>query len=288
MIGGALTPVLLAAGHKVLSLVRRRPSAPEEVGWDPSAGTIDAAALRGVDGVVHLAGENLAGGLWTAARRRRILESRRRGTRLLATALAGLPDPPRVMVSMSAVGYYGNQGDARLTEDAPNGAGFLAEVCREWEDAAEPARVAGIRVVHPRLGVVLHSSGGMLARLLLPFRLGLGARLGDGSQWLSWISLDDAVRIIHYLLVHPDVSGPVNATSPVPVTNREFTSTLARVLRRPAWLAIPRPVLTLTLGDLAREALLSSTRAFPERLEQLGYRFADPELRPALDRMLHH
>jgi uncharacterized protein (TIGR01777 family) len=288
LIGRALVRSLAAREYRVISLVRRPPRTPDEVAWDPAAARLDPAELRGIDGLVHLAGENLAGGLWTAARRRRILESRQTGTSLLASAVAALAEPPRVMISMSAVGYYGHQGDRPLTETAPNGDGFLAEVCRVWEASAEPARAAGIRVVHPRTGVVLHPEGGMLNRLLLPFRLGLGARLGNGRQFVSWITRDDAVAVIRFLLERADVAGAVNVTSPEPVTNREFTETLARVLHRPAGLAIPAPVLTLLLGDLAREALLSSTRALPARLEDLGFRFSHPALEPALRQVLGH
>jgi uncharacterized protein (TIGR01777 family) len=285
MIGSALVHSLRTDGIQVVRLVRRTPIRPDESFWDPSAGTIEAGRLEGIDGAVHLAGENLGGGLWTEARKQRIRESRVQGTSLLAATLANLSHRPRVLVSASAIGYYGDRGDAVVTETDPGGHGFLAEVCRVWEASADAARQAGIRVAHPRFGVVIHPKGGMLAKLLLPFRLGLGAQLGSGAQWLSWTTLGDVVAAIRFLLEH-DVHGSVNVTAPVPVTNREFTSTLAAALHRPALMAIPRVVLELVLGDLAREALLFSTRAIPGRLSELGFRFQDPELGPALETLL--
>jgi hypothetical protein len=286
-IGSALVAALRRNGANLLRLVRREARAPDEIAWDPATGRIDASRLEGVTEVVHLAGENIAGGRWTEARKRRILESRVRGTTQLAEALAGLQRPPTVWVSASAIGFYGDRGDAVLTETEPPGTGFLTEVVGAWERAADPARRAGIRVVHPRFGVMLHPSGGMLKPVLLPFRLGLGARLGAGRQWMSWVSLRDGIGIIRFLLEQREAHGPLNATSPAPVTNAEFTSALARALHRPAWMVIPRFLLELVLGDLARETLLESTRAVPSRLTALGYRFQDPELQPALDRMLN-
>ena len=285
MIGSALVQSLRRDGHRIVRLVRRPAVRPDESFWDPTAGIIDAARLEGIDGVVHLAGENLAGGLWTDARKRRIRESRVQGTSLLATTLAGLISPPGVMVSASAIGYYGDRGDTVVTEAAPNGRGFLAEVVQVWESSADPARERGIRVAHPRFGVVLAREGGMLPKMLLPFRLGLGAQLGSGSQWLSWTTLRDVVAAIRFLL-DQEVGGALNVTAPAPVTNREFTRVLAQALHRPALMAIPRFVLELVLGDLAREALLSSTRAIPGRLQELGFRFQDSTLKPALENLL--
>ena len=285
MIGSALVQSLRRDGRQVVRLVRRPPVRPDESYWDPATGAIDAARLEGLDGVVHLAGENLSGGLWTEARKRRIRESRVQGTTLLATTIANLSRRPGVMVSASAIGYYGDRGDTLVTEAAPNGRGFLADVVRAWEDSAEPAREQGIRVAHPRFGVVLDRQGGMLSKLLLPFRLGLGAQLGAGTQWLSWTTLRDVVAAIRFLL-EQDIEGAVNVTAPAPATNREFTRSLAAALHRPAVMAIPRIVLELILGELAREALLSSTRAIPARLHDLGFRFQDPDLGPALETVL--
>jgi len=280
-LGTALRAALERDGARVVPLVRRPPS-PGEIGWNPGEGVLDPNALEGADAVIHLAGESIGGGLWTAERKRRIRESRVRGTALLAGALATLGRRPAVMLSTSAVGIYGDRGEEILTEAAPPGMGFLAEVAQAWEAAADPARSAGIRVVHPRLGVILHPSGGMLQRVLLPFRMGLGGPLGGGGHWMSWLSLDDAVATYRFLLDQGDVSGPVNATAPTPVTNAEFTRELASALGRPAFLAAPRVALELVLGDMARELLLASTRAVPARLEASGYRFVHSTLASVL------
>jgi hypothetical protein len=271
----------------VIRLVRRVPG-PGEVQWDPASRTIDLAGLEGVDGVVHLAGEGIASGLWTGARKRRIRDSRVDGTRLLATALSRLERRPSVLVSASAVGIYGNRGDEILEESSPPGAGFLAEVGQAWEAATLPAKEAGIRVVLPRIGIVLSPRGGALARLVPLFRLGLGGRLGTGTQWMSWITLDDVVRIVITALDQASLSGPVNAVAPAPVTNGEFTRELAAAVRRPAVFHAPAPLLELVLGDLAREALLASQRAVPRALLAAGFAFGDPLLGPALQRILRH
>ncbi|HMH57205.1 MAG TPA: TIGR01777 family oxidoreductase, partial [Gemmatimonadales bacterium] len=252
LIGAALVPRLTSEGHRVSRLVRRA-AGPGEIFWDPAAGSLNPTALEGVDAVAHLSGENV-GARWTTERKARIRSSRVASTRLLSETLAGLQRPPEVLVSASAVGIYGNRGDEVLTEESlpgdPN-RDFLVSVTQEWEKAAEPARVEGIRVVHPRFGVVLSPAGGALRKMLLPFRLGLGARLGSGRQWMSWISIDDAVEAVHRALVGDGLEGPVNVTSPEPVTNRDFTRTLARVLSRPALLAVPEPALRLALGEMA-------------------------------------
>ena len=287
LIGAALVPRLTSEGHRVSRLVRRA-AGPGEIFWDPAAGSLDPRGLEGVDAVVHLSGENV-GARWTAARKTRIRSSRVASTRLLSETLAGLQRPPEVLVSASAVGIYGNRGDEVLTEESPPGdpnRDFLVSVTQEWEKAAEPARVEGIRVVHPRFGVVLSPTGGALRKMLLPFRLGLGARLGSGRQWMSWISIDDAVEAVHQALVDDGLEGPVNVTSPGPVTNRDFTRTLARVLSRPALLAVPEPALRLAFGDMAEGTILSSTRAAPARLLQAGYRFGHPDLESALRHVL--
>jgi uncharacterized protein (TIGR01777 family) len=286
LIGSALMRRLAADGHRVTRLVRR-PAGPGEVTWDPVAGTIDAQRLAGVDGVIHLAGENL-GHRWTRRRKASIRNSRVRGTQLLSETIARLERPPRVLIAVSAVGIYGNRGNELLTDTSQPGdphRDFLVAVCLEWEAAADPARAAGIRVVHPRFGVVLSPKGGALRRLLPPFRLGLGGHLGDGSQWMSWISIHDAVGILRYALV-ADLHGPVNATAPEPVTNRSFTRTLGRVLRRPTLFPVPAVALRLALGEMADRTLLSSARVVPSRLLQSGYRFEHPELEGAFRQVL--
>lgn len=285
LIGRALVPLLTTGGHRVTRIVRRRPGAGE-VRWDPAGGSIDAAALEGVDAVVHLAGEGIASGLWTAARKRRIMASRVEGTRLLAGALAGLRSKPDVLVSVAGSNIYGNRGDERLEDGAAPGQGFLADVVRGWESAADPARDAGIRVVHPRFGAVLTPAGGALAAMLPIFRVGAGGRVGSGRQWMSVVSIDDAIGIIHHAITTPSVSGPCNACIPEPVTNAEFTRTLGRVLHRPARLVAPAPLLRAALGQLADEALLFSMRTEPTALLAAGYRFRHPTLERALSHVL--
>jgi uncharacterized protein len=282
LIGSALIPFLTTGGHDVVRLVRSTRPQAGAVSWDPSAGTIDEAGLAGIDAVVHLAGENIAGGRWTAARKTRIRESRVRGTRLLSEALARMRAKPRVLVLSSAIGFYGHQGAAVLDEDSPPGTGFLAEVCREWEAAARPAEDAGIRIVRLRTGVVLTPAGGALAKMLVPFRLGAGGRLGDGRQFMSWISIDDMVSLILFAIGHDALRGPVNATAPEPVTNREFTRTLASVLNRPAILPVPAPALRLLFGEMAEATILGSLRAVPGRALAAGFRFRHPDLEGAL------
>ncbi len=284
-LGSALVPFLTAGGHRVRAVVRSEPGTGE-VAWDPAAGRIDAAALEGVDAVVHLAGEGLATRRWSPAHREAVRSSRVEGTGLLAGGLAGLARPPAVLVCASAVGIYGSRGDEVLDEEAPTGTGFLADVGRAWEAAADPAREAGIRVVHLRFGIILSPSGGALATMLLPFRLGIGGRLGSGRQWMPWISLDDAVGVIHHAMLSDALAGPVNAVSPRPVTNAAFTRTLGRVLRRPTVATVPAPVLRLAVGAMADEALLASLRVVPGRLQGSGYPFRHPELEAALRHVL--
>ena len=250
------------------------------------AGTIDRAELEGLDAVVHLAGAPIADGRWTDERRRAILDSRVEGTRLLAGALAGLDEPPPVLVCASAIGYYGDRGDRRLDEDAGRGDGFLADVVEAWEAAAAAAREAGIRVVHLRFGVVLWPAGGALARLLVPMDAGVGGRLGSGRQVWSWVGLDDVLGAVVHAIGTPELEGPVNVTAPDPVTNAELTNVLADVLGRPAFLPVPAGALRLALGEMADELLLSSARVVPEALQRTGYRFSDPVLEPALRHML--
>lgn len=285
LIGTGLVQSLRAQGNEVRCL-KRGVAGGDVISWDPEAGRLDARALEGLDAVVHLAGENIAAGRWTPARKQRILASRVRGTWLLSQTLAQLARPPQVLICASAVGYYGDRGAEELREDSPPGQGFLAEVCRAWEEAAEPARAAGVRTIHLRFGMVLSAAGGALARMLPPFRLGLGGRIGNGQQYLSWINLDDAVRALGHLLEHPDLSGPFNAVSPHPCTNAEFTRALGQVLHRPTVFPVPVWVLRLVLGEMARELLLASTRAVPARLLESGFRFEHPELVGALRYLL--
>lgn len=287
LIGSALAAHLAARGWRVDRLVRRPPR-PEagEIRWDPLGGDVDAAALCGVDAVVHLAGANIAAGRWTAARKAAIRDSRVWGTRMLAECAARLTPRPRVLVAASAVGIYGDRGAEELSEDSPPGRGFLAEVCTAWEAATEPAQRAGIRVANMRLGMVLAATGGALPRMLTPFRLGVGGRLGSGRQYVSWIALPDAVRALAAALTNEKLHGPVNVTSPLPVTNREFTRTLGRVLGRPTLLPVPALAVRLLLGEMGRELLLSSARVLPRRLLAAGFAFELPGLEGALRALL--
>jgi len=286
LLGSALVPFLAADGHEVVRLVRRAPKARDEARWDPETSAIDDAALEGVDAVVNLSGESIAGGRWTEARKALLRSSRLGPTHVLAKTLAGLSRKPRVFISASAVGYYGNRGDAWLTEKDAPADDFLGRLSAEWEKAAEPAARAGIRVVHPRIGVVLTPAGGALGKMLLSFRAGLGGVLGPGTQYMSWIAIDDLLGVIRHLLGRDDVAGPANAVAPEPVTNALFTKTLGRVLGRPTVVPAPAFALRLALGEMADATLLSSTRVRPERLLATGYRFRFPELEGALRHVL--
>jgi uncharacterized protein (TIGR01777 family) len=287
LIGSALVRSLEADGHQVTRLVRGQPSGPRQVAWDPTGGVIDAAGLEGHDAAVHLAGAGLGDHRWTDDYKAKVLDSRVAGTSLLAETLASLDRPPAVLASGSAVGYYGDRGDEELTEASPPGTGFLAEVVQAWEAAAMPARQGGIRVALVRSGVVQSPQGGALKRLLLPFKLGLGGRIGSGRQWLSWVSLDDEVGAIRHVLGEESVSGPVNLTAPNPVTNAEFTRALGRVLHRPTLLPTPTPALQLVLGrELVSEMLLGGQRVLPAVLQASGYSFVHPSLEEALADMV--
>jgi uncharacterized protein len=283
LIGSALSEALSAAGHDVVKVVRDDSSPRDgDVSWNPVTGTIDTGSLEGVDAVVHLAGATI-GRRWTATRKREILRSREEGTGLLATAIGSLERRPHVLVSVSAVGVYGSRGDEILTESSTTGDDFLARVCGVWEGATRPAADAGIRVVNLRLGVVLEA---VLPRLLLPFRLGLGGRLGNGKQWFSWITLDDVVAAIIEALSNERLVGPVNATSPAPVTNAEFTKVLGRTLHRPTILPLPSIVISALFGEMGRGTLLASQRVLPETLTGMGFDFSYPELGGALRHVL--
>jgi hypothetical protein len=286
LIGRALLRALLSAGHETTVLVRRA-AGPGEARWDPAAATIEPAALEGAGAVVHLAGAGIGDSRWSAARKEIILRSRLDSTTLLARTLAALENPPSVLVSASAMGYYGDRGDEELTEASGPGSGFQAEVCRAWEESTAPAEAAGLRVVHLRSAVVLSRHGGALGRQLPLFRFGLGGRLGSGKQWLSWITLRDEIGVILRAIEDSSLVGPLNASAPAPVTNREFTKALGRALHRPAVFAVPPFALRLALGrQLADELLLGSLRVLPGRLTELGYRFQDPALPGALQEAL--
>ncbi|MFT7464773.1 MAG: hypothetical protein ACI9EF_003133 [Pseudohongiellaceae bacterium] len=285
LVGQALLKELRANGHDVTRLVRRAAVAADERSWDPLKGEIDQAALA-VEGVVHLAGEGIAEGRWTEAKKKRIRDSRVDGTRLLCEAIARSPEAPRVLVAASAIGFYGDGGDSRLGESADSGTGFLPDVCREWEAATAAAGEAGTRIVNLRLGVILSPEGGALARMLTPFRLGVGGRLGDGQQWMSWVSLDDVIGAISHGLSADDLSGPVNGVAPHPVTNAEFTRTLGRVLSRPTVFPMPGFAARLAFGQMADDLLLASLRVEPKALMENGFQFQQPELETALRQML--
>ncbi|MEU6854628.1 TIGR01777 family oxidoreductase [Actinacidiphila alni] len=281
LIGSALCDSLAADGHEVVRLVRRAPAGPAEVRWDPRRGTVDGAGLAGCEAVVHLAGAGIGDRRWTDARKKELVDSRVLGTGTIARAAAGLDSPPRVLVSASAIGIYGDTGDRAVDEDTPPGSGFLAELCQEWEAAADPARAAGIRTVHPRTGLVVAKGGGAWARLFPLFKAGLGGRLGDGRQFWSFISLHDEVAAIRYALDTAELSGPVNLTAPEPLTNREITALMGKVLHRPTVAAVPESVLRLVLGELAQD-VVGSQRVLPKRLSESGFRFAFPGFEQAV------
>ena len=283
LIGRALTTSLIAEGHQVIPVIRRpNPATPDAIEWNPAAGTIQASKFEGVDGVVHLAGAGIGDKRWSESYKREILESRTKGTELLARTLASLAAPPSVLVSGSAIGFYGDTADAAVDETAPAGDDFLAKVCVDWEAAAAPAAAAGIRVPFLRTGIVLTADGGALAKMLPLFRFGLGGRMGSGKQWWSWISMADEVGAIRWLLDH-DISGPVNATAPTPVTNSQFTKALGEAMHRPTLAPVPSFGPKLLLGaELADALLFTSTRVVPGVLEASGYPFAHPTIDTAL------
>ena len=286
LVGSALVTGLTSAGHRVVRVVRGAGAASVAgqrlARWDPESGALEPPALAGADAVVHLAGESVAGGRWTEAKKRRIRSTRVDVTRRLAEALPRLERPPRLLVSASAVGYYGDRGSEILREDSAPGPGFLAEVCREWEAATDPAARAGIRVVRLRIGMVLSRRGGALGAMLTPFRLGAGGPVGSGVQWVSWIAIDDLVGAILHALATESLAGPVNAVAPEPVTNRELARTLGRVLRRPALLPLPAVAARLLFGQMADELLLASARVEPARLRATGFTFRHARLEDAL------
>jgi uncharacterized protein (TIGR01777 family) len=283
-IGAALLPSLRKRGHKVVRLVRGASSGPDEITWNP-AQSIPPDSVSGFDAVIHLAGETIVG-RWTDAKKKRILESRRVGTRNLAQALARASRRPQTFIAASAIGFYGNRGDEVLREDSSSGHDFLSEVCREWEAATEPAREAGIRTVNLRFGVILSTQGGALKQMLLSFRLGLGGRIGDGRQWWSWIDINDVVGAIYHAMKTDLLYGPVNVVAPRPVRNADFTQVLARVLHRPAMFPVPGFAARLAFGEMADELLLASQRVEPAKLVSSGYPFQYSDLETALRKLL--
>jgi len=282
-IGAALLPALQASHYETTRLVRGPVSGSGQISWDP-ARSMTPASVSGFEAVIHLAGESIVG-RWTAAKKARIRDSRLQGTRHLVAALVASPQPPRAFICASAIGYYGSRGEEILREDSAPGRDFLAGVCREWEAATQPATAAGIRTANPRFGVVLSLQGGALPKMLTPFRLGVGGNMGNGRQWWSWISAEDVAGAILHLL-KTDVSGPVNFVSPNPVTNAEFTKTLAAVLSRPAIFPMPAFAARFIFGEMADELLLASQRVEPAKLSGSGYAFKDPDLRDALKGIL--
>jgi uncharacterized protein len=283
LVGRALAHSLTGDGQEVVPLVRGEHTfGSPEIAWDPEHGRIDAQQLEGIGAVVHLAGESIASGRWTGEKKRAIRESRVKGTSLLSETLARLQQPPEVFISASAIGYYGNRGDELLSETSAPGNHFLSSVCVEWEAATKPAVEKGIRTVHARFGIILDAHGGALAKMLPPFRLGIGGKVGDGRQWMSWIMLDDVVNGLKFAIADKSMSGPVNFVAPNPVRNAEFTKTLGRVLSRPTLLPMPAFAARIALGEMADELLLSSQRVEPRVLQDKGFLFNWPTLEPAL------
>ena len=274
MVGSKLITTLTYDGHQVIQLVRRAPN-PEarisELAWDPEHGALDSQILGQVDAAIHLGGVSIAGKRWSSERKLLILESRVRSTRLLSQALAGMPSPPKTLIVASAVGYYGDRGEEPLTEDSEPGAGFLADTAVRWESAADVAREAGIRVIHARFGLIMSRTGGLLGKVRIPFQSALGGKLGTGRQWWPWISLDDVVNALSYLIGQEEISGPVNFTAPTPVRNEDFTELMAKTLSRPAWFNVPEFMINIAFGEMGKETMLYSQRAFPEKLRASGF-----------------
>ncbi len=286
LVGSALVAFLTTQGHSVFKLVRRPTAKADEIYWNPEKCEIESEKLEDMDAVVHLAGDNIAQGRWTPEKKARILSSRVDGTLLLAGALARLQRKPKVMVCASATGFYGSRGEERLTELNPKGRGFLADVCEEWENAAQVAASAGIRIVHNRFGIILSAQGGALPKMLPPFLFGAGGNLGSGKQYMSWIALDDVIGAIYHSLYTESLSGPVNTVSPQPVRNSEFTKTLGRVLKRPTIAPVPALGVRLLFGEMGDELLLASARVEPQKLTESGYQFLFPDLESALRHVL--
>ena len=287
LVGKALSKALAAEGHDIYSLVRYAPHTEKEIEWSPDRYSIAISRIEGFDAVYHLAGESIASGRWNEEKKRKIRESRTKGTKLLSDALANLSQPPNTLISASAIGYYGDRGDELLTEASLPGKDFLADVCVEWEKATEHARAKGVRVVNTRFGIVLDKEGGALAKMLTPFRMGIGGRIGAGKQWMSWIALDDVIGALQFVLSNETLNSPVNFVAPNPVTNAEFTKTLGNVLSRPTLFPIPEFGVRLAFGEMADALLLSSQRVEPSSLKQSGYEFRYAKLESALRAILN-
>ena len=287
LVGSALIPFLTTGGHDVVRLVRGAArDSQTEIAWNPVSGELDSLALKGVDAVVHLGGHNIASGRWTAARKKLMLDSRVNSANLIAKTLASMDKPPRTFVCASAIGYYGDRDQDVMSETSEPGPDYISDLCKAWEDSVEPARQAGIRVVNLRIGVVLSPKGGALHKMLTPFKLCGGGVVGSGKQWWSWIGLDDLIRVILHCVTTDSISGPVNATAPGIVQNREFTKTLGRVLKRPTLVPMPTFVVKAVFGEMGKELLLASTRVDSQKLLGSDYEFAFPELEPALRHLL--
>ncbi len=282
LVGKALISALSRDGNEIVSLVRKTSTGKGEIEWHPNKGTLDPKQLEGFDAVVHLAGESIASGRWTDEKKQRIRESRVQGTTLLSKALSSLSRPPATFVAASAIGYYGNRGDELLSEASLPGNDFLSEVCVAWEKSTGPAETKGIRTVHTRFGVILAVNGGALEKMLTPFRLGVGGKVGDGKQWMSWIAIDDVVGGLQFVLNNQDIHGPVNFTAPNPVKNEDFTDALGKTLSRPTIFPVPAFAARLAFGEMADALLLSSARVEPAKLREAGYQFKYSELKPAL------
>lgn len=285
LIGSSVVPMLQSAGHSVVRLQR---SVGQTASWNPTDGSIDRTSLTGADVVLHLAGANIGDRRWSKARKQLILESRVGPTTALSKYIASLENPPATLVVASAIGYYGNRGDEWLDESAPRGSGFLAEVVQQWERATDPAAERRIRVVNLRFGIILSPDGGALQRMLLPFRVGLGGPIGSGRQYWSWVGMKDVVGVIQHAITDARLNGPVNVVAPTPVTNREFTKSLGRTLRRPAFMPLPAFAARLALGEMADELLLYSARVSPKKLNESEYRFRNIDLDTCLQEMLKH
>lgn len=288
LIGTELVPFLKSKGHTVQKLVRKNPPfAQDETYWNPSLKQLDSKDLEGVDAVINLAGENIADGRWSEAKKNKILESRVSSARLISQTLASMDNPPKILVNASATGFYGDRGDEELNETSASGTNsFIAKVCRDWESATLPAAQKGIRVVLLRIGVVLSAKGGALAKMITPFKIGLGGVIGSGNQYISWIAIDDLIEAIEYVLTHNDVSGPVNTVAPNSVSNKEFTKTLGEVLNRPTLLPLPAFAARLAFGEMADELLLASSKVIPRTLKTSGFNFNFPSLESALKHIL--
>ena len=286
LVGSELVPFLTKQGHDVYRLTRGKAHEAHDIVWDPSRNQFPKGRIEGTDVVIHLAGENIAGKRWNSAVKSELRRSRVEGTKLLCETITQLETLPKTLICASAIGFYGDRGSEMLNETSAGGTGFLADVCREWEAASEPARAKGIRVVNLRTGVVLSTKGGALAKMLPPFKMGVGGVVGSGNQYWSWITIDDLVGVINHCVTHEKLSGPVNATSPCPVTNYDFTKTLGTVLGRPTIFPMPAFAARIALGEMANDLLLASAKVLPNRLSESGYQFLYPSLEPALRHLL--